>query len=388
MKGSTVNESTSDAIIKLQKAGPGKPFRIVNPCTDFGFKRAFHNPTVLIDFLNHIFDYKDSEKIVELTYVDNNLRSSHEYGRAFTVDIVCTTKSNRYFLLEMQNAYTDSYADKAYVEFARFLSNIDSVKVSDVSRENEERHRIGETDVEAKDFWLKIEEICTLVISNKKYKFKKKKGSNDKAAEPDIINTYRMLHEKYPSRTLGSLNAKVVLIMLANFEKTEDQLTTDTDRWLFALKDERLSLGSTKIEPFKEISDIDKATSKSEALKQFYAELSTSNIGESLLVQYEKGILEENIVMEEFLNESFEKGLKKGEEIGLKEGKEIGLKKGEEIGLKKGEEKGEEKGLKKGEEIGSKESSLRIAKNLKGQKLDPKAIVAATGLSLEEIENI
>ena len=49
-------ESSSSTRLVLPEAG--QPFEIVNPCTDFGFKKAFYNPVVLIDFLNHILDYK------------------------------------------------------------------------------------------------------------------------------------------------------------------------------------------------------------------------------------------------------------------------------------------------------------------------------------------
>ena len=75
---------------------PGESFEIVNPCTDFGFKRAFGNPNVLKDFLNHILDYKDGEAIVALSYIDKEFPSLHPLGRDFRVDFVCQTQSNKY----------------------------------------------------------------------------------------------------------------------------------------------------------------------------------------------------------------------------------------------------------------------------------------------------
>ena len=86
----------------------------------------------------------------------------------------------------------------------------------------------------------------------------------------------------------------MVLVMLANFNKTADELETVTDRWLFALKDERMTTGKLKIDPFKDVLDIAKSASGSEALRQFYAELHTRNIGRDCLTEYEEKIREEN----------------------------------------------------------------------------------------------
>jgi len=148
------------------------------------------------------------------------------------------------------------------------------------------------------------------------------------------------------------------LVMLANFNKTEDQLTTDTERWFFALKDERMATGKLKINPFKEVSDITKTASDSVALKQFYGELHTDGIGRDRLKEYEGKIQETN----DRLDRTFAEGEAKGEA--------------------RGEVKGEARGEVKGEQ----KAALRIAKALKDQNIEVSAIVTATGLSLEVIE--
>ena len=88
----------------------------MNPCTDFGFKKAFNNRVVLIDFLNHILDHQ----IVELSYIDKEFPNLDSLYRDFRVDIVCKTQNDRYIIIEIQNDYTADYADKAYIESARF----------------------------------------------------------------------------------------------------------------------------------------------------------------------------------------------------------------------------------------------------------------------------
>lgn len=269
---------------------------------------------VLIDFLNHILDFQDSQRIIELIYTDTEIPSSDALGRNFTVDIICQTEDNRYFLLEMQNDYSPDYTDKVFFEFGRYLGGIDAEKLSDISTDDRKRRRIGEKDVEAKDFWQKVEKVFFLVISNKRFEIGKMKSffSDEEISEPDVINTYEMLNTTRPARHLGNLKAKVILIMLANFQKEADELETVTDRWLFALKDERMSTGKKKNDPFKPVSDIATAASGSIALKQFYAELLPRNIRNNLLIRFEAEIAERNASLDRLCVEWKQKGLEEG----------------------------------------------------------------------------
>ena len=66
----------------------------------------------------------------------------------------------------------------------------------------------------------------------------------------------------------------------------------------------------------------------------------------------------------------------KGMTIGMEKGMEIGMEKGMEIGMEKGMEKGRE------------EEKLEIARNLKTMGLPSESIAQATGLTIEEIENL
>jgi hypothetical protein len=132
----------------------------------------------------------------------------------------------------------------------------------------------------------KITKLDTVVISNRKernpYAYKTA-YPNETIAESEVINTYEMLHTTNPTRHFGNLKAKIVLVMLSNFIKTEDELTTDTDRWLYALKDLTLTSSKLKISMFKEISDISKVAYGSHSLEQFYAQLYTESIQEDIL---------------------------------------------------------------------------------------------------------
>ena len=74
-----------------------------------------------------------------------------------------------------------------------------------------------------------------------------------------------------------------------------------------------MTTGKLKIEPFKDVVDIQKTASESEALKQFYAELHKSNIRQDLLKEYEEQIQADN--------SRLEKSFAEGEKIGIEKGK-------------------------------------------------------------------
>jgi hypothetical protein len=325
-----MNEKSDYSSTPLNFPSDGESFEILNPCTDFGFKRAFTNPSISIDFLNHVMNYQDEKKIIELSYMDKELQSVDPLGRDFKIGIICKTLGNSFFLIEMQNDYTTGYAgnaDKAFVDFLRFLVNIDRVKIHDLSVEKRKCLclRVCKTEVDAKDFWNKIEEIRTIVLSNNCCTAKKIYTTNELLEEPEIINRYEMRNVNHTDRHLGSIDAKVVVIMLNNFNKTSDQLENDFDRWIYALKDSRMSTtGKDKIDPFRSIPDIKKTAGDSYALRQFYTELNTRNIGKDILNEYVKQIRETNDRLDHMFIEGKTEGKAEGKIEGKIEGKAEG----------------------------------------------------------------
>ena len=117
-----------------------------------------------------------------------------------------------------------------------------------------------------------------------------------------------------------------------------------------------MATGKLKINPFKNVPDIAKLASGSEALKLFYAELSTDNIGNELLTTYEQRVVEDNARLHRTFVQGKAEGLVEGLAEGLVEGQKM--------------------------------ATFRMVKSLKDQQFEPSAIATATGLSLEEIERI
>ena len=92
---------------------------------------------------------------------------------------------------------------------------------------------------------------------------------------------------------------------------------------------------------------------------------------EDLLNEYDKReayLVYQHSLMRDFKEEGFEEGIKEGKLEGIKEGIIEGMEKGKLEGIK--------------------ENSYAIAKTLKQMNMDNASISKATGLSIEEIENL
>jgi len=76
------------------------------------------------------------------------------------------------------------------------------------------------------------------------------------------------------------------------------------------------------------------------------------------------------------------------EQHGYERGMEEGLKKGTEQGMEQGLKQGLEQGMKQGKLEGEKAANIRNAKNFKALGVDIHTIAQATGLSVEEIEEL
>lgn len=275
---------------------------IVHPCTDYGFKRAFHDPHVACGFLNTILDLKDQNIITNVRFLDKELPSHEALGRDFIVDILCETQDNRRFLVEMQNDFRADYATKAFTEFCRLIAHWDAETIrQEVTEESRKRARASETYDGTKEFWKDIKTAIVLVVTNKRFPATQHKVlfPGQVLMEPEIINSYRMMHESHAGRFLGDLDARVVLVMLGNFNKSESDLTSSLDRWLYAFKDENLASGVSRIPTYKHIENIHSVEGDDANLTSFYHTLNKRVVfmtGD--LEKFEKNIAEVNMALD------------------------------------------------------------------------------------------
>ena len=284
---------------------------IVHPCTDYGFKRAFHDQHVACGFLNTVLDLHDENAITTVRFLDKELLSHESLRCDFIIDILCNTKGGRRLLIEIQNDFRTYYATKAFTKFCHLIAPLDAEKIhQEITEESRKRARASETYDGTKEFWKDIKTSIVLVITNKRVPppdFNTLLPVH--AIMEEIINSHRMMHETHIGRPLGDLDARVVLVMLGNFTKRESELTSLLDRWLYAFKDETLSNGVFRIPAYKHIENLHSAHGDDPDLVSFYNTMSQTVIrmtGE--LESFEKNIYEVNTILDLIKERAREEG--------------------------------------------------------------------------------
>ena len=181
--------------------------KYINPFTDYGFKRLFGeepNKDLLLDFLNELL--KDQEgKITELLYLPNEKLPISVGDRRAIFDIYCTNEDGEQFIVEMQKAEQKFFKDRTI-----FYSTF---PIQEQAR-NKDR------------FWnFELKAVYTI-------------GILDFEFEESDPNKFRHDLKLTEQETKKIFYDKLIYIYLEmpKFQKTEKELETGFDKWMFVLK--------------------------------------------------------------------------------------------------------------------------------------------------------
>lgn len=288
--------------------------RYVNPYTDFAFKLLFGtdlNKDILIGFLNALFDGK--EVIKEVTYLNTEHLGTREPDRKAVFDVYCENEKGEKILIEMQKAEQQFFKDRS-VFYSTFPIR--------------EQGTRGEWNYELK---------AVYIIGILNFTFEDE-------------DSKRFMHEV---KLMETHTAKIfydkltfVYLEMPKFHKTEKELETFFDKWMFVLK------------------NLSKLMERPEALQErvFIRLFETAEIA--------KFTKEKRYEYEESLKayRDWQNSLDTAQMKGIAIGKEIG----KEEGRKEGEEK----------------KAKAIAQNLKRIGLPIEKITEATGLTADEINSL
>ena len=179
--------------------------RYINPYTDFGFKKLFGTPLnkdLLISFLNSLFEGK--EVVRDLTYLNGeNLGNGYGDRRAI-FDVYCENEQGETFIVEMQKAEQQFFKDR-------------SVFYSTFAIQNQGKKGIW-------DFNLKgvyTVGILDFVFPNNEY------PADSLRHEVKLVDVGDK-HVFYDKLTF-------LYLEMPKFTKTETELETMYDKWLFVL---------------------------------------------------------------------------------------------------------------------------------------------------------
>ena len=181
--------------------------RYISLLTDFGFKRIFGtkpNKDLLINFLHSLFE--GFQVIKDVKYLNSEHVGDVFAERKAIFDVYCENERGEKFIVEMQNAYQKYFKDRSL-----FYSTFP----------------IREQAPKGADWNFKLERVYTVALLN----FDLKEEAFD---QDDINHDVGLLDKKTHKVFNDKLSFKYVEI--AKFDKTEDELVTLYDKWLYVLK--------------------------------------------------------------------------------------------------------------------------------------------------------
>ena len=318
----------------------GSEGKYIDLMVDWSFKKIFGtevNKDILIEFLKVIFP---KYAISDITYVPTEQLGIMEDDRKAIFDVLCRTVDGKTFLVEMQRGY-----QKHFFERALFYTSFPIMKQGKKALAEEARGN--------RPWDFSLDGVFFLGILNFKY-------------EDDEMTEHRYRLMEATSKKLMTDKLEFVFVEVEKFDKGEDELETDLDKWLYLLKNmsnllkrpERLrDRIFTKLFDVAELAQLDDED-KINYIKAMNTERDTYN-----QIEYAR-------------------------ETGREEGKEEGIKEGREEGLKEGHKKGHKEGKEEGLKEGRGEERLKIAMNLIRIGASCEIISQATGLSAEEVSRL
>ena len=286
--------------------------RYISLLTDFGFKRIFGtkpNKDLLINFLNSLFD--GFQVIKDVKYLNSEHVGDVFVERKPIFDVYCENEHGEKFIVEMQNAYFP----------------------------------IREQAPKGAEWNFKLEHVYTVALLN----FDLEEEAFDK---DDINHDVGLLDKKTHKVFNDKLSFKYVEI--AKFDKTEDELVTLYDKWLYVLKN---------------LSRLDErpAALKEKVFSKLFEEAEIAKFTPTELKEYEDSLKAYRDV-----KNSIDTALEKGREEGRAEGRA----------------EGREEGRAEGRAEGRVEGVIQVARKLLDAGMDVDTIMKMTDLSKGEIEKL
>ena len=188
----------------------GSEGKYIDLMVDWSFKKIFGtevNKDILIEFLKVIFP---QYAISDITYVPTEQLGIMEDDRKAIFDVLCRTVDGKTFLVEMQRGY-----QKHFFERALFYTSFPIMKQGKKALAEEARGN--------RPWDFSLDGVFFLGILNFKY-------------EDDEMTEHRYRLMEATSKKLMTDKLEFVFVEVEKFDKGEDELETDLDKWLYLLK--------------------------------------------------------------------------------------------------------------------------------------------------------
>jgi predicted transposase/invertase (TIGR01784 family) len=289
--------------------------KYISPFTDFGFKKLFGtepNKDLLIDFLNELLS-QDEGKIKDLTYLSNEQLGRRPYERKAIFDIYCENKKGEKFIVELQKAKQNYFKDRSI-----YYSTFPIQQQAEKGKWN-----------------FRLKAVYTIGILD----FIFDENKNDK-------NVFHHEVQLFDKQTQKIFYDKLTYIYLEmpKFTKTEEELETHFDKWLYVLR----NLEDLREKP-KNLQE--------KIFEKLFNQAAIANYSDDEYAEYEESL-------------KAYRDLKNTMDTAFYEGKA----------------EGKAEGFDEGKAEGKWENSIEIAKNMKEVGYSSSDISEMTGLSINAIK--
>jgi predicted transposase/invertase (TIGR01784 family) len=253
--------------------------KYVNPFTDFGFKKIFGEEASkpqLTDFLNSLLL---ENQIIDLEFKDKEKNGTIENDRKAVYDIYCETQTGEKIIVELQKAKQNFFKDRT-VYYASFPI--------------QEQAEKGDWNYQLKAVY------CVGILD---FKF-----DEDKESKGEVIHTVQLKDQK---NEVFYKKLKFVYLEMPHFHKTENELETRLDKWLYFIKN---------LENLENIPGI----FKDEIFEKAFEKAKLSNYTHEERIEYENNLK----IYRDYKNTmdtAYDEGKFEGEQIGLEKEKKKGI---------------------------------------------------------------
>ncbi len=180
--------------------------RYINFFTDFGFKKLFGSEVskdLLADFLNELLRGKEAP-IAELTFKKTEHLGASELDRKAIFDLYCVSETGERFIVELQKA-----KQKYFKERSLFYATFPI-----------------QEQAEKGDWDFSLKAVYTIGILDFVF--------DETADTAQYLHDVRLTEQQ--TKMVFSDKLNFIYIEMPKFTKTEKELTTHFDKWLFAIK--------------------------------------------------------------------------------------------------------------------------------------------------------
>ncbi|MCQ2975006.1 MAG: Rpn family recombination-promoting nuclease/putative transposase [Bacteroidales bacterium] len=191
--------------------------RYINFYTDFAFKKFFGTPAnkqFLISFLNALLKLDGEQEIIDITHLNTEKLPTVESDRKAIYDVYCENQKHEKFVVEMQKASQINFKDRTLFYSAFPI------------QEQGEKGYIYQLGDKKVGWNYELKKVYIIGVLNFIF--------DNNPQHTEVITHARLKYDEYDEIYTDKL--EFINIEMPKFQKTENELNSMIDKWLYAMK--------------------------------------------------------------------------------------------------------------------------------------------------------